>query len=351
MDNSRINKFYGLEVFRPTRENCSKYQVVVASNVRYDEIAQELTEYGLKELKDFIPYQALGKKVVLVHGNCYVEIVEAYLNTSKTFRDQYWIYPIPLIQHNTRGYIKDHLLDYCDVLIYQDIRETNPFDRRLSAEYLTQKVKKKKICIPNLNGMGKIFFPQAEAGNRVEGDAWNNPRGAEMQGGLFNYRDANIDRLWRSGERDILKIAEYLRGSVYDEKYIRDSFEQILRRWEEREQQWDVKLTDYVKREYQNEQMFYEYGHPCNNILRKVSEGILEILGIDKEEISEIEIRFGVSEMPVYNCVKEALGLKYERTSIRTVSPEEKPKLTEGEMDLVEYVREYCYWCYDFSGI
>ena len=83
VDNSSINTFYNLEVYRPTKKNCSICLVVVASSVYYEEIAIQLTEFGLQELKDFIPYEALGKEVVLIHGNCHVEIIKCYLNTSK----------------------------------------------------------------------------------------------------------------------------------------------------------------------------------------------------------------------------------------------------------------------------
>lgn len=81
IDNAKISKFYDCEVVRPTRENCSKYPVVIASNIYYKEIAVQLTDFGLMELKDFIPYQALGKKIVLIHGNCHVAVIGEYLNS------------------------------------------------------------------------------------------------------------------------------------------------------------------------------------------------------------------------------------------------------------------------------
>lgn len=346
VDNAPIQTFYDKDVFRPTRENCSPYLVVVASTIHYDEIAVQLTEFGLQELKDFIPYQALGKEVVLVHGNCHKQMIEEYLKTSRTFAEKFWIYPIPMIQHNSRGYIKEHLLRNCDVFIYQDIQENNPYDKRLSAEYLSAKVCKRRICIPNVFGFGRFLFPQAVLGRNDS--EWHNPTGQEIPGGLFNYRDENIDRLWTGGERNIHKIAEYLEGPIYEKAEMEERLIQCFEKMKEREKLWDIKIVDYIENRYQEEQMFYEPAHPCNNILRKISEGIAETLGIEKDEIGEITISFGVSEMPIYNCVKETLGLKYGRKYIRDIAPLEQSKLIDGDMDLLEYCKEYCYWCFGY---
>lgn len=351
VDNAPIDKFYGVSVYRPTKENCSAHLVVVASRAHYEEISIELTEFGLEELKDYIPYEALGKKTVLIHGNCHTDIIKRYLNNSDTFVRQYWIYPLPMIQNNKKGYIKDHLLRNCDVFICQDIRGDNPCDKRLSAEYLLNKAGGTKICFPNLFGLGEIFFPQAERGNSHDVDLWNNPRGVEIPAGLFNYRDVNIDCLWRKGERDIHRIAEYLESDIYDEKCLRKHFEEKIAKWEQRETLCNIKILHYIKANYRKIQLFWEPAHPCNVLLKELSGEILKLLNISEHEIEEIDFSFGATEMPIYKCVRKALGLEYDNKYIRNWYPLERAKLTEEKMDLEEYVREYCYWCYDYLSL
>lgn len=247
VDNAPVDMFYGHKVYRPTQENCSKYLVVVASDVYYQNIAVQLTGYGLKELRDFIPYGAIGKEVVLVHGNCHVVVVKEYLKTSETFNKRFYLYPLPLIQDNQKRYVKDDLLENCDVFIYQDIRKDNQFDERLSADYLAAKVHKKKICIPNVFGMGTFLYPQAETPQGSENDGWNNYMGEGSPIGICNYRDQNIDYQWREGERNIEKIAEYLQGEIYDEKYIKENMTACFDKMKKREEFWDVKITDFIK--------------------------------------------------------------------------------------------------------
>lgn len=344
IDNAPMKSFYDYDVYLPTRENCSKYLVVVASSIHYEEISVQLLEFGLEELQDFIPYQALGKEVVLVHGNCYKLWIQEYLQTSKTFNDRYWIYPIPRVYHIKKGFIKDHLVKNCDVLISQDIQENNKFDERLSFEYLSARATKKVICIPNVYGLGKYLFPQAKLG---EGESWRNPAGPELENGLFLYSDENIDRLWNSGERNIDTIVQYLETDIYSKQYIEDNLQNCFKKWEERDRHCDVKIMDYIKAEYKNQLLFYEPANPCNNVLRKISERILELLDIDHNEVQEIGARNATLELPVYRCVKEALGLKYEQEYIREVPSWEQSKLISGNMELKEYCREYCYWCHE----
>lgn len=318
--------------------------MVVASGIHYKEIAVQLSEYGLEELRDFIPYQALGKEVVLVHGNCYKLWIQEYLQTSRTFNGRYWIYPIPRVYHIKEGFIKDHLVQNCDVLISQDIQENNKFDERLSFEYLSARAKKKVICIPNVYGLGKYLFPQAKLG---KGESWRNPAGPELENGLFLYSDENIDHLWNRGERNIDTIVQYLETDIYSKQYVEDNLQNCFKKWEERDQHCDVKIMDYIKAEYKNQRLFYEPANPCNNVLRKISERILELLDIDQNEVYEIGERIATSELPVYKCVKEALGLKYEQEYIREVPSWEQSKLISGNMELKEYCREYCYWCHE----
>lgn len=344
IDNAPVRSFYDCDVYLPTRENCSKYLVVVASNIHYKEISVQLLEYGLEELRDFIPYQALGREVVLVHGNCFKIWIQQYLQTSRTFNDRYWIYPIPRVYHIREGYIKDHLVKNCDVLISQDIQENNKFDERLSFSYLSAMATKRVICIPNVYGLGKFLFPQAELG---KGDGWKNPAGPELENGLFLYSDENIDRLWNSGERNADVIARYLETDIYSRESIENNRKICFEKWEERDQYCDVKIMDYIKAEYKKQLLFYEPANPCNNVLRRISEGILELLDIDRNEVHEIEERKATLEMPVYRCVKEALGLEYEQGYVREVPSWELSKIVSGNMDLKEYCREYCYWCHD----
>ncbi len=346
VDNSLVDRFYGREVYRPTRENCSKYLVVVASDTYYKEIAQQLSGYGLEELRDFIPYQALGKKIVLVHGNCYKHWIEEYLRTSETFDRQFWIYPLPRIYHMQQGFISEHLLKNCDVLISQDVQENNQFDERLSFQYLSSHANGKVICIPNVFGLGKFLFPQAILGKGQAG--WKNPSGMNMENGLFMYSDVNIDRLWETGERDIDKIADYLETDVYSTEEIEKNLECCFNKWEKRDQFCDVKIMDYIRQEYKKKLLFYEPAHPCNNVLKKISERILEVLDIDSGEIQEIEERRATLELPIYQCVKKALGLEFDTKYVREVPLWEISKMIPEKMDLAEYCREYCYWCHEW---
>lgn len=340
-NNAEPGKLHGCEVKKPNRENTHDCFIVVATNRWYGQIAEQLRSYGRREIKDFVLYKAWNKQIVLMHGNCYMGVLGHFMRTSEEFNSKYYIYPAPLVHENTKGYIEPELLTNSDVLIYQDIRNNNKFGEKLSAEYTVTAfhggggVNRKAICVPNFVGLGKGFFPQ---------DIDNNyNRDTKIPLGMFPNGDANIERLWMAGE-DTDQIAEYISGDVYSRQYIIDNFNRYMEKIIEREKNWDVKITDYLLRTYRKEQVFYEKDHPCNNVLKEICRGVFDILGLDKETVKDFdEVNLSGRQMPIYKCVEKALGLEYSSTSIRR----KIGKFCSGDMDLTEYVKEYCYYCFE----
>lgn len=341
LDNHAVaDKFHGCEIRKPDWENTQNCFIVVATNRWYEQIAEQLRSYGRREIKDFILYKAWNRTIVLFHGNCYMGVLGHIMRTSETFNRKYYIYPCPLIHENTKGYIEPDLLSYSDVFIYQDIRSDNKFGKRLSAEYavaafLENNKNKEAICVPNFVGLGKGFFPQ-DIDNKYNRDT-------KIPMGMFPHGDANIERMWMAGE-DLDEIVKYISGDIYSEQYIIDNFNRYMDKIIAREKNWDVKITDYLLSTYQKEQIFYEKDHPCNNVLKEICRGVFEILGLDKDTIEDFdEVNLSGREMPIYKCVKKALGLKYSSGSIR----KKVGRFCPGDMDLAEYVREYCYYCFE----
>lgn len=189
--------------------------------------------------------------------------------------------------------------------------------------------------MPNFVGLGKGFFPQ---------DIDNNyNRDAKIPLGMFPHGDANIEKLWMAG-KSTDKIIEYISGDVYSKQYIIDNFNRYMERIIEREKNWDVKITDYLIRTYRKEQIFYEKDHPCNNVLKEICRGVFGILGLDGDMVKDFdEVNLSGREMPIYKCVEKALGLEYSSTNIRR----KIGKFCSGDMDLSEYVKEYCYYCFE----
>lgn len=130
----KIDMLHGKKVYKPSKENTGRGILIVIASVYYCEIAEQLKCYGLEELKDFIPYQALGKKIVMCYGNCYFGLIKEYLMTSAEFMQTHYFYPLPPIQSIEKECIDDDLLKNCDIFIHQDVQKENFFGEKFSME-------------------------------------------------------------------------------------------------------------------------------------------------------------------------------------------------------------------------
>lgn len=340
-DNYKTGHFYGNDILRIQEERSmlKDMYILVSSPVYYDEIKSQLEDYGLEEFKDFIIGASYGKKLTVVNGNCHGQIMCHFLNSSRQFRQKYFIYDIkPVFELGEEGLRKD-LLQHCDLYIHQDIREDNSCGYRVSDKYARGLLKEGcvDITIPNLFGMGQAFFIQ-NCNNCYEGvihDKKNLPFG------MFPYGDMIIDRMLKEGE-DFEKISSYIKsGKVFEKNAIEENFDKVILKFREREKNWDIKIMDYILDNYKDRKMFYDAKHPTNIVIHQIVRRVLEYIGICGDEIA-CQVNLGGYEMPIYPEVKDVLGLSYGGTD-EMLRVETFCKLTE-EMDIDEYIRQYIFW-------
>lgn len=288
--------------------------------------------------------ERLYKDKVILYGNCHMHSIAICLNHSPNFRKKYYIEKIPLFYEG--GSVLDKkILSKCKLFIYQDIRETNSFGKEYSSNELIKKLSKecKKVCIPNLYELGYGFFPQCLV--QKEQPKYYNKYNPPFKGdnrGLFVHGDSVISEKMEQ-EYSVEGIIEFANSkeAVSKEK-IHEVFERYRKKIKERENRWDIKIYSYIFENYKKIQMFNDFGHPSNAVMKKISEGILELLSIEND-LKDFKMIFELEEYedPIYPCVKETLGLEYSKKYIREQSDK---KLVE-HMDFDEYIKEYYYWC------
>lgn len=328
-------EFLGRNVEKPDQLNVYAYRIVVCCKY-YCEIATQLKSMGLIELKDFLPFGALGKQIVLLHGNCHMGILKAYMTKSEVFLQKYWIYPLLPIQSIKAGYIDDDLLKNCDLFIHQDIRKENYYGEKLSDDYIIPRLGGRSITIPNLYSFGMVFFPQTIM----------NTNNREFKGdpnGLFRHADANVEEMLSQGVKRIDDILNVIKGNVYSEEFLKTEFENQKQKIIEREKRWDVKIIDYILQNFQEKRLFYDYGHPTNIVIKEICVRLFRLLNLDETSIKEINLNLGMQEEPVYPCVQKALKMNWNNNNLR----EDGYKLIRGNMDFDEYYKEYLYWCHE----
>lgn len=341
----KIKEFCNHKVYDPEDRNLKDVFVLVAvSEQYYKEIAEYLSAKGLVEFKDYIYHKWINKKLVLLHGNCHMQVIQQYLLSSDAFQDEYIIYPNPLICCNENGRIEEAVLANCDVWIHEDIQKDNQFGYYLSDEYMRAYISEttKEIVIPHLFGLGRAFFPQ---------NCWNPNnmplQNGEEKNGLFPRGDSVLEQGVKE-KKSVQEIIEYASSDYALEKeYIISNFRLYMNKIQEREKDWDIKIFEFIVSHYKKEKLFYDSGHPTNVIMKKISSEIIAGLGIKGGEIYA-EKTMDFYEEPVYPIVKKVLGLEWEDKYIRTQA--NAGKLVEN-MDLEEYIREYLWYCHGMSDV
>lgn len=344
VDNFAYNrKFYGLEVKKPDLHILQKGKVLITTLQYFDEIKKQLAEMGFIEYKDFDYCYNVDKKIVFLNGNCHFDILKAYLSTSKKFSEEFVIGNWPLIFKNEK--YDERILPYCDLFIHQDIRNNNSIEYKYSDEYILPKLRNDCIrcCIPNLYGFPKALYYTNRKENKRKHN--NGPLG-----NAFIYCEEIIDRCVEHKEslNDILKS---LMSEFVDERDICIQWEDDRKSLLEREKSWDIKISDYIFENFQVEQLFYDIGHPTNFLFKEIATRILYYLKID-DNVMEVSGGLNCYEVPVYPCIKKALKLEWDVSSLRKkMKGIQRFVLDDKEMNLTEYIREYVWWNYGIDII
>lgn len=265
-------------------------------------------------------------------------IVKAYLQTLYEFNEIYYIYHVPSI-FLLKEEIDENLLKHCNLYIHQDIRKENGIGYIFSDEYIEMKLSKDviNITIPNLFGLGFGFFPQAGP----------NPRNRvykKSKNGLFPHGDKNLNFYIEfeesKGGEEVL-IEKLKAQDFYSKDEVLTIFQKYISKIRQREENWDVKILDFILENYCNFKLFYDPGHPTNIVMVEIVKRILKLLGLPYDDLNEITYQMDSYECPIYRSVSKALNLKYEDINLR----KQGMKLCDYEMDFDEWVREYIFWC------
>lgn len=87
-DNNINENTYFLDkpVSKPSCSEVRRYYIFIGCKYHtYRTISDQLEQYGLEEMLDYIWYELYKKKIVILHGNCHMDILRKYLMYTKEF--------------------------------------------------------------------------------------------------------------------------------------------------------------------------------------------------------------------------------------------------------------------------
>lgn len=338
IDKKNREKFYDLNVCQIDDVNVRDYIgthciIVAAGNEDiFLEIKHILCNYGLKEWRNFIWSKTVGRKVVLINANCHGAAIQKYLEQSARFCNEYMVYPIPEIQLNTEGEISDDLLKNTDVYIHQDIRAENPMGYKLSDEYVRAHLSQYviDICIPNFVGMAKWMYP----------NLGNLDRTMPSMKGPINilFRDSVLDEAVLVCN-SFHEIKNFWGNYKYEASKMDNDFTTCMDKLKRREENWDIKIFDYIMSNYRRIPCFTDASHPSKYVMREVGRQVADLIGLDDVCDKQYESQLGLMA-PIMDCILKNFGLSFDVP--REVRYEYLGKRTVEEPD--DYIKAYCWW-------
>ena len=346
---------YGIPVKKWTPSN--QYKIIIATQY-WREIAEQLDVQCLLPFKDYLPYNYVDgnekiaykelydlkkicrqridytnllpdKKIAVVYGNCQTDLIVDLLRLNKAFSEEYAVISIPTVclYNDAPQFVGDFIKDDAfwkriDLFIYQHVDEKNRFWSELCTDNLLNKLKAdcKKVRIVNIYFSG--YFPQMIRNK-------NNALTDVHQSGILPFGDKYADALMEKQMKPEAIIEHLSREDFLSGKTIDENVQNSFRELQAREEQADVKISDYLEEHYREEQLFFSPNHPNGHVLSEYVERILRFMEGAKifgggNACSEHNIRkldFALlcgtlkgQDIPLYPSVIRHLGLRnYEK--------------------------------------
>lgn len=209
---------------------------------------------------------------VIVGGLCYTENIVTFLNTNKWFIDNYKITNFYFINKTAINSIN---FDGCDIFIYNKSRYSTKHKNFIE----DLKNKCKVIELPTL--FSNIYFP----------NAFHMYKPIELNNEI-NIQDTDFDQVFTYRDIpyfDYSILKWFLEGLTIEEvlyKYNQIEYDVDALFQEEMnilknnyEITSDIKVSDFIEKEYKNNLLFYSINHPTNFYIMEITKRILIFLG------------------------------------------------------------------------
>lgn len=344
-------------MWKDYKHNEKDYIIITKSPFVYG--LNQLIASHLEMFNDFVDYNTCratltNKKIVILAGNCHMQVIFQLMLKIKSLRDKYFICYFPIHLHANRwSWIwLSHVKSYCELYICN--RHGDEDARYFSKEELPPDCK--IVVIPS--ALIRLYWPQMKVSWKGAHNEYFIVNKENKKHGPFEFGDTNINRMIAEG-KDVEEVVETLMSEdFYTEKQAKKHIESIIRMLEYEEEGCDIKLSPYILGNYQKKMLYRDMAHIEKDLIWEMVRCILEYIHVDITESTELlydaddfsdSIYKGhCTEVPVYPSIAKHLGLEwctkdtlYEVTFYNGIK----------KMTFEEYVRAYYSICSKMSQI
>ncbi|WP_146132055.1 WcbI family polysaccharide biosynthesis putative acetyltransferase [Pleurocapsa sp. CCALA 161] len=252
-------------------------------------------------------------KKYTVYGNCQARILPRVLNSSKIFKSTFEyvdIKAVHMIRTEEIDYYIDQVLPHLDLFIFQPVSEKYNNNERYSTNFLLSKLKSDAISISFPSCYFNGYTPEIKHTKLIR-DGVNKDE--------FDYHDKNMMKYFLS-EANPQPQDFILNDKFYSEEFSLQAVEESLKELERREssifgseKQIDIKVSKFIRDNYQKERLFHTVNHPSKPLFIYLGKAILDFLTI-KDEVTFLKDPLAHTVYPIYESHYQNLQLKFSNS-------------------------------------
>lgn len=340
-------EFEGLPVIRPEKLLEQENTYVVICSEADVIMAEKLEKIGLHGDRNYGFISTLPKKLFVGIGTCQIVDIVDILYKNRNFIHQYYInsysetaYEVyqPVDCNRIKGYG-----NFCDVVFYNGANEGTIEQRDCSV--IIDRFYKTALKL----SMPFYYF----AGQLIQ---------ATIVPNEYSVRTFNENWFWFRGDKEINSMIEngYSAEEIY-EKISDDSYwpaEKVLTNFKKEMKKievWDrfssFPIKKYIEKNYQHITVFTDGTHFDFHLRLYLADEISNRLGIEpkyNQDIIEWLEGMKLTVMPIYPCVRKALGMEDTESRCQFYNIE-KGQLED--LDMKEYVKRYVQYIVSIKNI
>lgn len=248
------------------------------------------------------------KKLCIIYANCQNSLIAEYLNKSQHFNREYTIKRFSVHILMAKGTtIPESILQQARLFIYQPVKDIHG---ERSAKYLLDRLPSdcQKISFPSLYFKG--YFPQLCKNPAIKIIKPNHPFG------LIPHGDRNIVEMLKEGKSEAEIIAELGDPNFYTAEFLRSNLNDTTETLRQREAQLDIKVSEFIKANYQSYRLFYTQNHPTDVLGMYVVNQMLRLIGFPVlgDSLTFHNLNKGAldkEQIPIYPSVIKHLNLSF----------------------------------------
>lgn len=344
----------------------SKQLIVICNHDLFNMLRWRLSYTGRKEYRDFISNSLVecllyDKKLIVAMGTQLISQACILLRNSKELSDRYSVvyYAESDLMEPYRNQLPEcvHVARCCDVYIRSDCEKERYLLKALGKNVLAKTCK--VITVADYGFAG--YFPQVERDrDRISDYLLRERERYDMSYETLACarEDKEILRLCKEGkpEEDIVQTVGDI--EYYSQDFVKAHFNSEVERFKQLETKADIKLSGFIEA-HKGELLCRNLNEWHEPAVSYVTDEILKCLGLsalstDRQEKEKLLENICGSDLPVYPCVRRALGLteESEDSKYRMVTYFSVRYMTWNEY--IRYTVQYLYKAMDimeFTGM